>query len=589
VSSAAAAARVSEVPPPLGTKLRSSSVPPAHSGVISRPAERPHDGKTDPPPPPLFGPPSLGVSTLRPPPVVRVSAALPVAPAPAAARGARVEGASRRARTEMGLGLGNPAPSAVEASSLLAPVLPRVLPPESADGPASAAPQSPPPSPSRTLLGFSVPVAPPSESDITTARTQPMRPVDVRANQVIVRAAQPRPREEHDSDPPPSSSRPPIPGLLRAAQTAQSGARYSMHDVSEEHVETRSASQRSGRRRDSEPGPRSASSKSDRPVAPGSSALSDFASEDAASRSRRATPKERPGRRKKNKTRASHAPQRPDPRRDDDAASFAPDPREVCGVADAVPAVARAAQAPAGSPVGGQADALPEQAVAVVSQPSAPADADTPQRVAAERAPELDEPKIASDPRPSEPVVQPLPGSRVSYEAFMREVASARVLDPELAPAVADADARVGAARPNFVRVASWVVTGSMAVVALIWVGRKVTERDALEMAMPAELAAAPVQVAREEKRAIAAPVTLIMSEPAGAEVILGGAVLGNTPLEVPRPAGDELFLVRLAGFEPQLVRLTAGSRDAVRVTLAAITKPAAYPPPTAAPAAPAP
>jgi hypothetical protein len=62
---------------------------------------------------------------------------------------------------------------------------------------------------------------------------------------------------------------------------------------------------------------------------------------------------------------------------------------------------------------------------------------------------------------------------------------------------------------------------------------------------------------------------TLIASEPSGAELLQGGAVLGNTPLRVPRPVnGDATFLVRMPGFESQLVRVTPQSNPAIRIML---------------------
>ena len=62
---------------------------------------------------------------------------------------------------------------------------------------------------------------------------------------------------------------------------------------------------------------------------------------------------------------------------------------------------------------------------------------------------------------------------------------------------------------------------------------------------------------------------TVIATEPSGAELMQGGAVLGNTPMEVPRPtAGFTEFSVRMAGFQSETVRLSPQSKEAIRLTL---------------------
>ncbi|HTU57577.1 MAG TPA: PEGA domain-containing protein, partial [Polyangiales bacterium] len=64
---------------------------------------------------------------------------------------------------------------------------------------------------------------------------------------------------------------------------------------------------------------------------------------------------------------------------------------------------------------------------------------------------------------------------------------------------------------------------------------------------------------------------TVIATEPSGAELLLDGAVVGNTPLEVVRPPrgqGEHTYVLRLRGFTQELVRLNAESQPAIRVTL---------------------
>ena len=70
---------------------------------------------------------------------------------------------------------------------------------------------------------------------------------------------------------------------------------------------------------------------------------------------------------------------------------------------------------------------------------------------------------------------------------------------------------------------------------------------------------------------AVASGVTVITTEPSGAELLLDGAVVGNTPLEVVRPPqaqGEHTYVVRLRGFTQELVRLSSDSQPAIRVTL---------------------
>jgi hypothetical protein len=61
---------------------------------------------------------------------------------------------------------------------------------------------------------------------------------------------------------------------------------------------------------------------------------------------------------------------------------------------------------------------------------------------------------------------------------------------------------------------------------------------------------------------------TQLMSTPSGAEVVVGGAVVGNTPVRVARTDVDTDYTVRLAGYEPQVVRVNAVSPPTVLVAL---------------------
>lgn len=64
------------------------------------------------------------------------------------------------------------------------------------------------------------------------------------------------------------------------------------------------------------------------------------------------------------------------------------------------------------------------------------------------------------------------------------------------------------------------------------------------------------------------ANVTEIVSEPAHAEIVVGGAVVGNTPAQVVRGDKDADYLLRKTGYEPELVRVTPHSPKHITITL---------------------
>jgi hypothetical protein len=67
---------------------------------------------------------------------------------------------------------------------------------------------------------------------------------------------------------------------------------------------------------------------------------------------------------------------------------------------------------------------------------------------------------------------------------------------------------------------------------------------------------------------AASANLTEIVSEPAQAEIVVGGAVIGNTPAHVVRGDKDADYLLRKPGYEPQLVRVTPHSPKIITITL---------------------
>jgi serine/threonine-protein kinase len=61
-----------------------------------------------------------------------------------------------------------------------------------------------------------------------------------------------------------------------------------------------------------------------------------------------------------------------------------------------------------------------------------------------------------------------------------------------------------------------------------------------------------------------------IASEPAGAEVLIDGAVLGTTPLRIPRPSsGERTVVVRLRGYDESRLMVSAVSSERMDITLA--------------------
>lgn len=77
-----------------------------------------------------------------------------------------------------------------------------------------------------------------------------------------------------------------------------------------------------------------------------------------------------------------------------------------------------------------------------------------------------------------------------------------------------------------------------------------------------------------------------VTSEPSGAEVLVDGEVVGRTPVELERPAGEARgFVVRLRGYEDVTVR-TTGAGDEVLHALMVPERRPALPAPVAVPAA---
>jgi hypothetical protein len=61
---------------------------------------------------------------------------------------------------------------------------------------------------------------------------------------------------------------------------------------------------------------------------------------------------------------------------------------------------------------------------------------------------------------------------------------------------------------------------------------------------------------------------TELRSDPVGAEVVVNGAVVGNTPVRVARAGSDIDYTLRLPGYESKIVRVGAQSPATISVTL---------------------
>ncbi|HKU38235.1 MAG TPA: PEGA domain-containing protein, partial [Polyangiales bacterium] len=82
----------------------------------------------------------------------------------------------------------------------------------------------------------------------------------------------------------------------------------------------------------------------------------------------------------------------------------------------------------------------------------------------------------------------------------------------------------------------------------------------------PAEKTAAAAP--QPEAANAAAGTTEIITDPPHAEVVVGGAVIGNTPAQVVRGDKDADYLLRKQGYEPQLVRVTPHSGKSISISL---------------------
>ncbi|MEY4576810.1 MAG: hypothetical protein RL701_1513, partial [Pseudomonadota bacterium] len=165
------------------------------------------------------------------------------------------------------------------------------------------------------------------------------------------------------------------------------------------------------------------------------------------------------------------------------------------------------------------------------------------------------------------PIYQPLPSDAAALERFMREHAAARggsgsrlnwnQQETLLIPREMLEGEELK--EPHRKRARLYLGIG-FALAAVCGVGLAIFVRPGLLAKTITTISAV---------RSHAPHATLIATEPSGAELLLGGAVLGNTPLTVTCPDdGERLYVVRMHGFVTEMVRVTPESDAAIRLSL---------------------
>jgi hypothetical protein len=106
---------------------------------------------------------------------------------------------------------------------------------------------------------------------------------------------------------------------------------------------------------------------------------------------------------------------------------------------------------------------------------------------------------------------------------------------------------------------------------ALVTLAAHLKQQDAAQttpsaLLAPASASASPPAVS--ERPSGATRRIRVESTPAGAHVVSRGAVIGITPTDVPAPASEELFLLRLPGHQTQLLQLSPSSDPRIVVVM---------------------
>ncbi len=591
----AATARASDhAPPASGLLVPSSAAPPSAeiSGVRTLPHERPKSTT-----PPLFGAPKLTPGAmavpwptpapprkreplptsvgLGPPPEKREPPRTPVDP--------RSTTQGPGSSPPSGLGWGaqkTPEPDDPSLRTTERISLPLPLPVTDAPAPRGSIP---------TPRGMAPPAAPPDTWALSNARTQPMPRVrnnpsrrEPAPSVDALREAEARTRarvdEAEERRRAELATTRKTQGLLRAPDSSSSNVgRYSVHDVSTEYVDTGA------------PEPITA----EQPALPEDIAAATLPSPDEAiiyeseppppptdvevndTRPRRSTPKQRVGHRRSTRPEIGHARERGTKRTDPGirARTLRGSAGPTKNATTPLPAV-KSSPAPVTAPL-----------AAPVRGPASPArPPPLPPATPIETSTVVVDPSLTTPvPPPTLPTQKheypsyvPLPRDREAYEAFLRSAASEHGGPPRTRPSWAQQETALiprEALEPPFeaeVARSIWrapvfksaVGLGLIAVsVGTLWWSLQDTpgSPEATEVSSAALKAAPGVQ----------RQITLIATEPSGAELVHDNAVIGNTPLEVVRPTeGEVLYTLRLKGFEPQLVRVTGATHSAIHITL---------------------
>jgi hypothetical protein len=553
--SGAATARASDhAPPPEGLLVPHSSAPPSaeHSGVRTRPPEPRSTSIT----PPLFGPPKLTPGAMavpwpatprtRPQAKTRVGLGNPTPPnAP--------EALAEQQPPPAGLGWGERG-SLDESEAITADmqVPPAVLQSTPAPRATSATPRgiAPPAQP-----GPAHPPRLPDNFALSTARTQPMP--RVRSGTASHAASGGGEREVEERRRVELATTRKTQGLLRAPESSSGQVgRYSVHDVSTEYVDSGIPEPLSNEQSTGEevrlPDPAAYEPEPNSPAEP----------EAEGTRPRRSTPKQRVGHRRSSRPEVGHGRERGTKRTD--------------------PGIR--ARTLRGGNVG------PLTPMSPPSSSAPPPSQIDPSTVLVDPSLSLPPPlPAATSPVKAKPPsgYVPLPRDREAYEAFLRSAAGEHGGPPRARPSWAQQETALiprDSLQPNFEyeteRTSSrgvWVrsVLGLILIAvsgATLWWTFFRAEAPAAQREH--ELPGPPPSVAGKA-------ITLIATEPSGAEVLLERAVIGNTPLEVTRPSqGEALYIVRLRNFEQQMVRITSSTHNAIHITLAPVPN---EPPPPAA------
>jgi len=165
---------------------------------------------------------------------------------------------------------------------------------------------------------------------------------------------------------------------------------------------------------------------------------------------------------------------------------------------------------------------------------------------------------------------EPLPSDPAAFERLMRERAGARGApgsrlnwNQQETLLIPRESLRAAPRGPFANRSVLWGVAAAVVVVAIaatVLLVRSVPSADKAMRAVPLSTSTAALTQAES---------TVITTEPAGAELLQTGAVLGNTPLEVRRPKSGEIgYTVRLSGYQPESVVVTPGSKPTIRLVL---------------------